>query len=269
MIPIGQLARLLGITPRTLRHYDAIGLFPPALVHPDNSYRYYRPEQIAMLERILRLRQLAVPLERIQELKQQGCLEDGRMFAAFLREHRSALVQEIAARSRLLDEIDQFISHIEKGKNMDFTPVIVAVPAFEVTGLSIICEDPTTIPALWDRFNPRCSEIGGKCLPVRCYGVCERIDSERFRYFAGCGTEVGATLSPGFERITVPAQRYARFTYTGPVAGLNEAYREIWASLTSAWQLEPSLGPDFECYDERFTGAESPQAQTDIYVPIK
>ena len=62
MFSIGQLARMLGITPRTLRHYDAIGLFPPALIHPENGYRFYRPEQLAPLQRILHLRRLAAPV---------------------------------------------------------------------------------------------------------------------------------------------------------------------------------------------------------------
>ena len=41
---VQQLADLSGVTVRTLHHYDAIGLLPPAYCG-DNNYRYYEEEQ--------------------------------------------------------------------------------------------------------------------------------------------------------------------------------------------------------------------------------
>ena len=60
MLTIGQLARIFEISTKTLRHYDAIGLFVPARTGSDNGYRYYQPEQIEQLSRILALRRLDV-----------------------------------------------------------------------------------------------------------------------------------------------------------------------------------------------------------------
>lgn len=267
MIQIGQLARLLGITTRTLRHYDAIGLFPPARVRADTSYRYYSAEQIAPLQRILHLRRLAVPLEQIQALRKAGTLDDAQQFAHFLREHRSLLVKELAERSRLLDEIDQFISLIEKGNAMLKDPAIVDLPAFDVTGLSHICTDASPIPALWDTFNQRCCvESGLQNLPAY-YGVCIRIDADRFHYFAGGHTPEGAAVPDGMTRTTVPAQRYARFTHVGPLSGFTNTLGEIWQNLESRWKLTPTYGPDLERYDERFAH-DDPKSEVDIYIPI-
>lgn len=269
MIPIGQLARLLGISTRTLRHYDAIGLFPPAVIHPENGYRYYKPAQIAHLQRILRLRRLNVPLEQIQALDAAGRLDDAESFAGFLRHHRDVLEAEITERSRLLDEVDLFISLIEKGNAMNLSPNFVDRPAFEVTGLSVVCEDPSPIKALWARMNPRCQEIVDPSQPVSWYGLCIRINSESFRYVACCGTNPGAPVPPEMERYSVPAQRYARFTHTGPVTGLAETYRTIWQSLEPVWNLKPTYGPDFEHYDERYLGPDHPDSQIDLYIPIE
>ena len=65
MLTIGQMARCHGLTTKTLRHYDSIGLFPPALTGRDNGYRYYSPEQIVTLGRIAWLRQLGMSLSLI------------------------------------------------------------------------------------------------------------------------------------------------------------------------------------------------------------
>ena len=65
---IGTVARLAQVSVRTLRHYDDVGLLHPTRVDPDTGYRWYGPEQLARLHRILALRDLGVPLGEIAEL---------------------------------------------------------------------------------------------------------------------------------------------------------------------------------------------------------
>ena len=40
LLTIGQFASLHGINKKTLMWYDEIGLFHPAVIHPENGYRY-------------------------------------------------------------------------------------------------------------------------------------------------------------------------------------------------------------------------------------
>lgn len=54
---IQQVARVPGVTARTLRYYDEIGLLRPADVGA-NGYRYYDREQLLRLQQILLLREL-------------------------------------------------------------------------------------------------------------------------------------------------------------------------------------------------------------------
>ena len=75
MFPIGQFARLAGISAKQLRAYDALGLFRPAWVDRESRYRYYSPAQLPELRRILALRQLGMPLDEI------GALVAGRRSA--------------------------------------------------------------------------------------------------------------------------------------------------------------------------------------------
>lgn len=96
LLTIGQFAKLHGINKKTLMWYDEIGLFKPALIHPENGYRYYNYHQSPILETILLLRELDVPISEIQ----------------FFMKERSA-----AGLKKLLDEkiadLDRSIVHLQ------------------------------------------------------------------------------------------------------------------------------------------------------------
>lgn len=62
---IGELASSLGVTTKTLRHYEAIGLVPKAQ-RAGNSYRVYSPEAIAQARLVVGLRALGLSIEQIQ-----------------------------------------------------------------------------------------------------------------------------------------------------------------------------------------------------------
>lgn len=49
---VSELARLSGVSARTLHHYDAVGLLKPAFVGR-NGYRYYGREELLRLQQIL------------------------------------------------------------------------------------------------------------------------------------------------------------------------------------------------------------------------
>ena len=60
MYTVKELAQKTGLTPRTLRYYDAIGLLHPARA-TGNDYRLYGPQEIDRLEQILLYRAMGVP----------------------------------------------------------------------------------------------------------------------------------------------------------------------------------------------------------------
>jgi len=61
---IKQLATLAGVSVRTLRYYDEIGLLKPAFVG-DNGYRYYENAQVDRLQQICLYRTLQLSLAEI------------------------------------------------------------------------------------------------------------------------------------------------------------------------------------------------------------
>ena len=86
---IQELARLAGVTTRTLRWYDQIGLLKPGRV-AESGYRYYGDAQVDRLQDILYYRALGVELAQIKE-----CLDDPALDRlAALRSHLAALETE-------------------------------------------------------------------------------------------------------------------------------------------------------------------------------
>ena len=74
---IHQLAQRAGITSRTLRHYDRIGLLAPSRVGA-NGYRYYDLSAVVRVQRILWMRRLGMSLSAIAEvLSDQVDEQDG------------------------------------------------------------------------------------------------------------------------------------------------------------------------------------------------
>lgn len=75
MFRIGEFARFTRVSVKRLRHYDEIGLLPPARVDPATGYRYYSTAQLPRLNRILLLRELGFGLDEIAAMA-EGDLAD-------------------------------------------------------------------------------------------------------------------------------------------------------------------------------------------------
>lgn len=99
---VRELAKLAGVSVRTLHHYHHIGLLPPARVG-DNGYRFYGPAELVRLQQILFFRELEFPLDRIRELLDRP---DFDATAAY-RDHRRLLVARRRQLDRLIATLDQ------------------------------------------------------------------------------------------------------------------------------------------------------------------
>ena len=84
---VNGLARLAGVSVRTLHWYDEIGLLRPARV-TEAGYRMYGPDEVDALQSILFYRALGVPLKQIGALMADASA--GRLAA--LQSHRAALL---------------------------------------------------------------------------------------------------------------------------------------------------------------------------------
>ncbi|MBV9575523.1 MAG: MerR family transcriptional regulator [Gammaproteobacteria bacterium] len=104
---VKKLAKLSGLSIRTLRFYDAIGLLKPAY-YGDNNYRYYEDEQILLLQQILFYRELGFPLNNIQRIISS---DDFNKIDALIS-HKKILKQSRDRTKQLIKTVDQTIAHL-------------------------------------------------------------------------------------------------------------------------------------------------------------
>ncbi|MFP5417456.1 MAG: HEAT repeat domain-containing protein [Actinomycetes bacterium] len=99
---IGDVARRTGLTPRTLRHYDELGLLTPS-GRSEGDYRLYAPQDLQRLLQIQHLKSLGLPLGEVA-----AALDDPAFDAAQALERHIAVVESrIAAEQDLLARLQR------------------------------------------------------------------------------------------------------------------------------------------------------------------
>ncbi|GAB1332256.1 MerR family transcriptional regulator [Streptomyces sp. NPDC093260] len=108
--PIAEVARMSGVTARTLRHYDEIGLLPPARIGA-NGHRYYEEFQLLRLQQILVLRALGLGLPEIGRILAEQVDE-----VEALRGHRRRLLAERDRLDALAGTVSRTIAELEQSR---------------------------------------------------------------------------------------------------------------------------------------------------------
>ncbi|MGA5062240.1 MerR family transcriptional regulator [Streptomyces exfoliatus] len=152
--PISEVARMSGVTARTLRHYDETGLLPPARIGA-NGHRYYEEHQLLLLQQILVLRALGVGLPEI-----------GRILSAqvdevdALRGHHRRLLAERDRLDALAATVSRTIAALEQSRK-DGNPMTVNRPEnlFEGVQPSHYAENMRDFPELAEEVGRRAATM--------------------------------------------------------------------------------------------------------------
>ncbi len=107
-LQIGELAKRTGVTARTLRYYDQIGLLTPA-TSTAAGYRIYRQPEIIRLQQIRSLQQLGFSLQAIQQ-----CLDSQNIsIVDVLQMHSRQMQQQLQQLTNLCDRLDKMLQDLE------------------------------------------------------------------------------------------------------------------------------------------------------------
>ncbi len=118
MYGIGTVARLAQVSVRTLRHYDDLGSLRPARVDPLTGYRYYTPDQVVRLHRILVLRDLGVPLSQVGQLIDDDVTVE--QLRGILRLRQAEARARLTAQTEQLRRVELRLAQLEEGSMADY-----------------------------------------------------------------------------------------------------------------------------------------------------
>ncbi|MFJ7189309.1 MerR family transcriptional regulator [Streptomyces bacillaris] len=110
---IADVCRMSGVTSRTLRHYDQIGLLPPAGI-AGNGHRLYGEAELLRLQQILLMRELGLGLREIRAV-----LDSQVDRVAVLREHQRRLLGERDRLETLARTVGRTIAALEEDREND------------------------------------------------------------------------------------------------------------------------------------------------------
>lgn len=103
---VKEVADLVGISVRTLHHYDEIGLLAPEQ-WTESGYRIYSERNLELLQQILFFRELGFPLKKIKEIVSSPTFD--RVEA--LQLHQRMLLEKRRHLDQLITTVQQTIKH--------------------------------------------------------------------------------------------------------------------------------------------------------------
>ncbi|MEE1813766.1 MerR family transcriptional regulator [Streptomyces sp. SP18ES09] len=152
--PISEVARMSGVTARTLRHYDEIGLLSPARIGA-NGHRYYEERQLLQLQQILVLRALGVALPEVDRILSAQVDE-----VDALRDHHRRLLTERDRLEALAGTVSRTIAELEQSRK-DGHPMTINRPEnlFEGVTPSQYEENMSDFPELAQEVGRRAATM--------------------------------------------------------------------------------------------------------------
>ena len=115
MLTVGQVADELGVTVRTLHHYDEIGLLSPS-ARSRAGYRLYTDDDLERLQHVVVYRRLGFSLEQITELLDGAATHDD--LVGHLRRQRAAVMSRLDEMRELVTAIDRALEKEMTGINL-------------------------------------------------------------------------------------------------------------------------------------------------------
>jgi AraC family transcriptional regulator len=113
------------------------------------------------------------------------------------------------------------------------------------------------LPALWDEFVPRLSEIESPIGNI-CYGIISQKNNAKghnaLHYLACIEVSDSSTILEGMKSMTLAAQQYAEFQHNGmvDVENVNRTISYIYSSWLLNTNMQHTFQPDIEIYGPEF-----------------
>ena len=170
MYSIGMFSQICRVTPKTLRHYDEIGLLRPCRIDRFTGYRYYSTDQLPRMNQILSLRQMGFSLTEILSLLDGGADERTiRTILELKQRELAARVQEDSQRLRMVENI------LRKGTLLmeTYNVTIKELPEVKIAYMRTVIQGYDDLFHLMPEvLGPEMERLGCKCAePEYCFNI--------------------------------------------------------------------------------------------------
>jgi len=116
----GEIARLCGVTVRTVQYYDRRGILIPAEL-TDGGRRLYSEDDVRRLKVICFLRELGLPIDAISQLLSEK--DPGSVISLLLEQQEQIFRDEISDRQKKLDRLESLKQELGKAANLSFDTI--------------------------------------------------------------------------------------------------------------------------------------------------
>ncbi|MBD5544017.1 MAG: MerR family transcriptional regulator [Lachnospiraceae bacterium] len=117
-LSIGKVAKLKGVSIKSLRYYDEIGILKPAFINEQTNYRYYKEEQLMIIDAITLCLELGIPLKEFEKYRDaSGALQ----LSSLLFDGKQLAEKKIRAMSQRLEALQNTLTMLENKETK--TPV--------------------------------------------------------------------------------------------------------------------------------------------------
>ena len=261
MLTIGDFSRLSHVTPRMLRHYDALGLLRPEAVG-ENGYRYYLQEQLSVLARIRWLQGYGFSLKEIGPLL---AMEEAQLLPLF-RQRRQELNQEHRRQQTKIRRIEADILRMEGTIFMDtsYHVGLLEDPAQKVFSIRETA-GVQQYHALFERLFREAAARGlTQALQIQMLYYDENFNPE------SSDVEVQMVVAQDGPDVTMqPARLCAAVQHRGPYEDLHLAYEALCAWLGEHTEYR-MCGPAMDRYLNQDPDNTPPEAlETGVLFPVE
>ncbi|PNT92387.1 MerR family transcriptional regulator [Clostridium thermosuccinogenes] len=178
---VQKLGKMAGISTRTLRYYDEIGILKPARIN-SSGYRIYGQSEVDRLQQILFYRELGVSLDSIKDIMSSPSFDS----LAALKEHREKLLEK-------RKQLDALIANVEKTIAASEGRIIMSdMEKFEGFKQKLLDENEK-------KYGKEIREKYGEEQVAKSYEKFKNMTQEQYEEVQKLGEEVMTTLKEAFK----------------------------------------------------------------------
>lgn len=214
---VKEIAKLSGVTVRTLHYYEEIGILKPAY-YGANGYRYYEEKELLQLQQILFFKELGFTLKKLEKILGRSDFDQ----LAALYSHRHSLCREKEKIGELIKTIDKTIKHLTGKRKMKDKEIFGGF----VTEVKIDPKNAAEVLVLNNLREPEAKK--------RDKAFYERVNKEANNIFSQVVSYIDKGLEPSSELVQKMIKKHHAFSEEFHVAT-----KEVYEALAELYATHP------------------------------